>query len=92
MMMFEMRLKVRIREQLGLPDDNDTSQPCLYYANGRMVLFKEGVDGLARHVLHRMMEQRINEGRKFDSILAASTKAFGHMMMNKLLEDTSQES
>lgn len=69
MMQMEARLKVRIRQHLG-----DT-----YYSVGQ-----DYVDNLAHWMLHRLMEKRMNDGRQFDSILAASTKAFGHMMINNL--------
>lgn len=74
MMKIEARLKVRIREHLGI--DNQPSP-----------FLERRVDEMARHILRRLMEKRMNDGRQFDSILAASTKAFGHMLMKNLLED-----
>jgi hypothetical protein len=85
MMQMEERLERRIREELGLHDEIDPTLPCMSYG-GRLMVFEEGVNGLARHILRRMMEQRINDGRQFDSILECSRRAFATAMMMSAIE------
>lgn len=85
MMVVEARLKERIRRELGLPVDNDPSMPCMSYGKGYLFVFEDGVDGVARWILHRMMTKRINDGRQFDSILECSRRAFATAMFAQQL-------
>lgn len=75
LMQLEARLSVRIREVY------DVEFP------GWKENFPGEVDAMAKLICRRLMEVRINEGKQFDSILAASAKAFGREMLNKVLTD-----
>lgn len=97
MMQIEARLKVRIRELLQAEAWRKINLAEMVYLNkdqtigifeGKAIssrVDEKEICDFARQMLHWMMEKRINEGKQFDSILAASTKAFGHMMINQVL-------
>lgn len=42
---------------------------------------------LARHILRRMMEQRMRDGKQFDSVLAASKRYFAENLLPQLLKE-----
>ena len=76
MMQLEARLKTRIREVLLA-----TEVGTLRSLPGP-VSRKEQAE-LAKWMLARLMEKRINDGRQFDSILASSRKAFALAMLQR---------
>ena len=85
MMQLEARLKVRLKAYLKPPEVaycGITNLPRLI--NERPYTDDECIE-LAHHILHRMMEKRINDGRQFDSILECSRKAFAQIMFEHQL-------
>lgn len=101
MMKVEARLKVRIRKVLDADlEDNQVCGPTIFEKRLRgytpysdMVVWRKfddtEVDELARWVLHRLMANRMRDGKQFDSIIAASAKALGHRMINKMVAEAS---
>lgn len=88
----EERLKVRIREAIyesgevaerGEPGRGQT----MGYAWGS--LWAMDADDLALHILHRMMDKRIRDGKQFDSIVESSRKYFAQALFAKALSDES---
>lgn len=84
MMMFEMRLKIRIEQTIY--EHGSVVDELGYCGYKWRSIWAMDSELLARQMVRWMMEKRINEGKQFDSILAASTKAFGHMLINNVLE------
>ena len=84
MMQVERRLRVRIKEVLQ-------ADPHPSYGKGLRWRNEEEVGILAKWVLHRMMEKRINDGRQFDSILECSRKAFARIMFEHQLRAMKEE-
>jgi hypothetical protein len=84
MMQMEERLERRIAEtirEFGKVVDEDRFVGWRWRS-----LWSMDSDEHARHILRRMMEQRINDGRQFDSILECSRRAFATSMMMSAIE------
>jgi hypothetical protein len=98
MMQMEERLDRRIREEVGLPPHIGRRSP--EESDTFLILgdipeegeakvepwTDERVEYTAHWILRRMMEQRINDGRQFDSILECSRRAFATAMMMSAIE------
>jgi hypothetical protein len=88
MMVVEARLEVRIRESIyesgKISERGEPGRGCMMGMAWRSLWAMEA-DDLATHVLHRMMEKRMNYGRQWDSILEASRKAFAVSMFRQQL-------